>query len=104
MTKHVALVVLYLSLLYLSRRQLVRELGHLVRRLGGGHRIFTAVWAVLFLPGTFVHEMSHFLAALVTGTKIGQIEFLPTLPQDTLNLDKNHSDTISLGVVKTQKL
>ena len=35
------------------------------------------VLAILFLPGTFIHEVAHFLTALVLLVPVGQPEFLP---------------------------
>lgn len=37
----------------------------------------TYFFAILFLPGTFVHEISHFLTALVLLVPVGQIELMP---------------------------
>lgn len=40
-------------------------------------RIGMYLFAVLFFPGTFIHEMSHFLAALFLLVPVGKIELFP---------------------------
>jgi hypothetical protein len=37
---------------------------------------------VVFLPGTIVHELSHFLAATVLGVRTGTINLLPKIQED----------------------
>lgn len=98
-----------MGLLYLTRRKLTAELGRLVRRLGGGDRAFLIVWSVIFLPGTIIHEVSHFLAAAMTGAKTGKVEIFPELPSKKLRDPSAPSNgalgmTAKLGFVETQRL
>jgi hypothetical protein len=44
------------------------------------------IFALIFLPGTFIHEMSHFLTALFLLVPVGQIELMPKLHEDGLKL------------------
>lgn len=88
------LLILELGLIYLSRGHLTKQLFRLVNAHGGGHRAFTILWSVIFLPGTIIHEMSHFFAAAFTGTHIGKVEIFP----------KNTPEGIHLGSVQTQQL
>lgn len=90
-------------LLYLTRRKLTIELGKLIRRFGGGHRTFAIVWSVIFLPGTIIHEISHFFAAAMTGTHTGRIEIFPTLPRGGIGQEEAPKN-IHLGSVQTQEL
>ncbi len=64
------------SLYFLMRRLLPK----LFRRLG--------VWlfAILFLPGTFLHEMSHFLTALFLLVPVGTIELMPQRQGDSVKM------------------
>lgn len=57
------------------------------------------------MPGTIIHEVSHFLAAALTGARTGKIEIFPQLPRKTLEgeIDKNVK-TQRLGSVETQSL
>lgn len=90
-------------LLYLTRRKLTVELGKLIRRFGGGHRTFAIVWSLIFLPGTIIHEISHFFAAAITGTHTGRIEIFPTLPRGGIGQEEAPKN-IHLGSVQTQEL
>jgi len=96
-------VLLSLIFLYASNRAIVIQITRLVHKIGGGKRAFIWLWSVIFLPGTIIHEMSHFLAAAATGAKTGKVEVLPEI------LEKNwESETSSkgavLGYVQVQKL
>lgn len=108
-----SVVILFsLFLLYLTRRKMTRELQKFVRRLGGENRTYVWLWSLIFLPGTLVHELSHFLVAAMTGAKTGKIEIFPRLPKLYLNPPKGLSLPASkdspskthLGYVQIQKL
>lgn len=49
-------------------------------------RLSTIFLSILFFPGTFVHEVSHFLMAKVLFVHAGKIEFIPSLDQNGLKL------------------
>ncbi len=103
--KEVGLSLAGLGLLYLTRRKMTQELGRLVARLGGGQREFVWLWSVIFLPGTLIHEVSHFLAAALTGARTGRVEIFPQLPRKTLGGENNGAGkTHRLGFVETQQL
>ena len=49
--------------------------------------VAVALYAILILPGTLVHETSHWLAARLTGVRTGNVTILPKLTrQGTLQL------------------
>lgn len=107
--KEIGLGLAGLGLLYLTRRKMTQELGRLVRKLGGGDRAFLIVWSAIFLPGTIIHEVSHFLAAAMTGAKTGRVEIFPELPSKKLRDPSAPSNgalgmTAKLGFVETQRL
>ena len=103
--KEIGLGLAGLGLVYLTRRKITAELSRLVWRLGGGDRAFLIVWSVIFLPGTVIHEVSHFLAAALTGARTGRVEILPELPRKTLGGENNQeTKTHRLGFVETQQL
>ncbi len=65
---YLILLILEILVLYLLMRRLLQKL---YRKLG--------IWffSILFLPGTFFHEISHFLTALFLLVPVGNIELLP---------------------------
>lgn len=107
----IVVVLASLGLLYLTRKGLTRQLGRLVRRLGGGERAYVWLWSLIFLPGTVVHELSHFLAAVMTGARTGKIEIFPSLKPS--KVQPRHGEVgpseisekmTHLGYVKMQRL
>ena len=65
---YIILLFLEIFLLYLLKRKVMSRLFNFLGLVP---------FAILFLPGTFIHEMSHFLVALFLLVPIGQIELLP---------------------------
>ena len=102
--KEIGLGLAGLGLLYLTRRKMTLELSRLGVRLGGGQREFVWLWSLIFLPGTVIHEVSHFLAAALTGARTGRVEILPELPRKTLGGEVKTEMTHRLGFVETQSL
>ncbi len=98
----ILLVLLSLTLLFLSKRQMTSDLSRLIHRLGGGSHSAIITWSIIFLPGTIIHEISHFLAAALTGARTGKIEIFPEYLEDEVAEGKNR--TVALGYVKTQHL
>ena len=65
----VLLVVLQRSL----HREIQAFLLILTRRTG----LTEAIFALIFLPGVFLHELSHFLMAKVLGVQTGKFSLIP---------------------------
>lgn len=96
------LVPLSLFLLFITKRWLTIELSRFVRRFGGGHKATVIVWSIIFLPGTIIHELSHFLFAILTGARTGKIEIFPEFLDD--DQDDGENKNVTLGYVQTQRL
>ena len=95
-------VILSLLGLLLTKKKMTQDLSRLVHRLGGNQHTAIIVWSIIFLPGTLVHEISHFLVAALTGARTGKIEIFPEYLEEELNEKK--STRVALGSVQTQKL
>lgn len=99
------LIFLGLFFLYLSRRKMTLELSKLINRFGGGKKTFIWLWSVIFLPGTIIHEVSHFLAAALTGARTGKIEIFPSFDKPKIKeVNSNDRLHIHLGSLQTQQL
>lgn len=96
-------VLLSLTLLYFSKRLLTLEFSRLIRRFGGSRHSLVIAWSVVFLPGTVVHELSHFFFAILTGARTGKIQVLPEYLESELR-DESEGKHVALGYVQTQKL
>ena len=95
-------VILSLLGLLLTKKKMTQDLSRLVHRLGGNQHTAIIVWSIIFLPGTLVHEISHFLVAALTGARTGKIEIFPEYLEE--ELDEKKSTRVALGSVQTQKL
>jgi hypothetical protein len=94
-------VLLSLVILLLTKKEMTRDLTRLIHRLGGNQHTAIIVWSIIFLPGTIIHEVSHFLFAALTGARTGQIEIFPEYLEDEADEKNVH---VALGSVQTQKL
>jgi hypothetical protein len=94
-------VLLSLLALLLTKKQMTSEFSHFVHRLGGSQHTAIVIWSVIFLPGTIIHEISHFLIAALTGACTGRIEIFPEYLEDESDDRDTH---VALGSVQTQRL
>jgi len=96
------LVLLGLTLLLFTKRSMTGQLTHLIHRLGGGQRGVIITWSLIFLPGTLIHEVSHFLLAAFTGARTGRIEIFPEYLEEEAEEELDRQ--VTLGYVQTQRL
>jgi ABC-type antimicrobial peptide transport system permease subunit len=87
----VALIVILSAM----RTRLVFEISGISLLLFGRTSPGTKLYSVIFLPGTIIHELSHWIVAEVLQVKTGEITILPS--------DSPEEDTQRLGSVATQK-
>ncbi len=69
--------ILQIVILYFLSRKVVNKVYGLFYRITKNKKWATYLFAILFLPGTFLHEAAHFLAALFLLVPVGQIELMP---------------------------
>ena len=86
-------LLIVLGLLLWADRWLHRHLQGVMLLLTGDHEIALWLYAIVLLPGVFLHEMSHALTAKLVGVKIGRINLLP----------KRAARRIQLGFVPIQE-
>lgn len=86
-----------------STRFITDQFSHLVHRLGGSRKFAIYLWSFIFLPGTLIHEISHFLVAALFGARTGDISIFPEF-LDTETANKKTSDHFTLGYVQVQSL
>lgn len=72
--------------LSILRSWFARDWFVLIRQLGWSQNFYLWTYSVLFLPGTIVHEMAHFLTAALLGLNTGNIELLPTVENNQVRL------------------
>lgn len=89
--------------MYLTHRKMTEELSRLIHRFGGNQNVLIWVWSVIFLPGTIIHEISHFLAAAATGARTGKIEIFPEFIEDILDKEEEKK-SVALGFVQVARM
>lgn len=95
-------VLLGLLGLFLTRRRMTLSLSRLIHRLGVNQNLLIWFWSIVFLPGTIIHEISHFLVAAATGTRTGKIEIFPEFIEDFL--EKKERQGVALGSVQVARM
>src|SRR5258706_5245201 len=92
-----------LLLLDFSERQMTILFSRISHRLGGNQRTLIVAWSIIFLPGTVIHEISHFLLAAATGARTGKIEIFPEFLEKEL-AGEEKSQGVRLGSVQVSRL
>ena len=73
--------------LILLQRLLHREIQAVFLILTRDTRVTMGIFAMLFLPGVFLHELSHFVMAKILGVRTGKFSIFPkSLPDGRLQL------------------
>jgi hypothetical protein len=79
-------VAMLVPLIFLQRL-LHREIQAVFLILTRDARITMGIFSILFLPGVFLHELSHFIMAKILGVPTGQFSIFPrSLPDGKLQL------------------
>jgi hypothetical protein len=75
-----------LLLLFILSRNLTRILSVFVFRISKSKQVTITAIAVLFFPGTLIHELAHALFAGLLGVRVGAMEFLPKIDGEHVKL------------------
>ncbi len=73
-------------LLFLLSKQVTIKLSQLFYRVTKSTRVTINLLAILFFPGTVIHELSHFLMAALLFVPVGHMEFWPKIEGDNVKL------------------
>jgi hypothetical protein len=92
-------VVCMLVPLTLLQRLLHREIQAVFLILTRDVRFTMGIFSMLFLPGVFLHELSHFLVAKILGVRTGRFSIFPqSLPDGRLQL--GYVETVKSDVLR----
>ncbi len=80
------LFVFELILLFVLSKKLVNNLAQVVYRFTNNHHTVVKVLAILFLPGTIIHELAHLLSAGVMLVPVGEMNVIPEFEEDSIKL------------------
>src|SRR3989344_5460758 len=81
------LLLLEITVLYLLSRRVVRSVYRFFFQVTRRRTLGMYLFAILFLPGTFIHEISHFLAALFLLVPVGNLELIPKFKEEGGGVD-----------------
>ncbi len=83
---YLALFFLELFVLFLLSRQVTTLLASFLHRLTHNRKLTIYLMAIIFFPGTFIHEVSHYLMAHLLFVPTYRIEFFPKIDGESLKL------------------
>lgn len=78
--------LLELGLLFYFSKKLIKSLFLVILKITNSHKALVNILAILFLPGTIIHELSHLLVAGVMLIPVGEISVLPEVGGDGVKL------------------
>ena len=78
--------ILALVCLYILSQAFLQRLYEVLVKLTRSHKKAIYTIAAIFLPGTFVHEISHFMAALFLLVPVGELRLFPEIQERGVNL------------------
>src|ERR1043165_7349269 len=91
--------ILMLVPLIVLQRLLHREIQAVFLILTRDTRLTMGIFSILFLPGVFLHEFSHFLVAKLLGVRTGRFSIFPqSLPDGRLQL--GYVETVRADAVR----
>lgn len=79
MLLHIILSLLLLFTLFLLSQKISSHVYALIQMLTKSEGFSLWVFILLFLPGTIIHELSHFFVATILRVSTGELSILPTI-------------------------
>lgn len=82
----IAIFVIEIILLYFLSRRIAKQTSSLIFRITKSEKWTVWITSILFLPGTFLHELSHYLVAIALFIPVGEINFIPEFEKGEVRL------------------
>lgn len=73
-------------LLYFISRLVINDLFHVLRLFIRKERIVFTIVTLLFLPGTIIHELSHFIVAISLMLRVREVSIFPKFEENYIRL------------------
>lgn len=83
---YVLLFILEVFVLFLLSRRLIKKLSGFIYKFTRSQKLTVGFIAFLFLPGTLIHELAHFLTATILFVPTGNISVWPKIEEDGVRL------------------
>lgn len=91
-----------LILLFILSRFVTRAVSHLFYTLFRHEGWAITCFAILFFPGTLIHELAHFFMAIILFVRVGEIEFVPKIREGSVKLGSvqiGHTDPFRRALI-----
>lgn len=82
------LFLIVILILYFVSRYMLTEFFHFLHLFIRRRDLIFSTIAVIFLPGTILHELSHYLAATILFLQVGEIHIMPSWKENHLQLGR----------------
>lgn len=79
-------LLIQLIVLYFLSRTSLNELFYFLKRIFRKDAIVFTIISIIFLPGTIIHELSHFFMALILFLNVRDINILPQWKDNSIKL------------------
>lgn len=80
------LFLVEIILLFFLSKKLIKSLSLTLYRITNSHRAVVNILAIIFLPGTIIHELAHLLTAGIMLVPVGEISVLPEVEETGVKL------------------
>lgn len=78
--------LLEIGILFFLSKRLINALAKIFYRFTGSHQAMVNILAILFLPGTILHELAHLLAAGIMLVPVGEMTVVPEVLAEGVKL------------------
>jgi hypothetical protein len=83
---YIILFLLELLILFFLSKKVINIIANFFYRITKNKKTTIYLLAIFFLPGTFIHEISHFLTALFLLVPVGNLELIPQIGEGGVKL------------------
>jgi len=80
------LFIFELILLFFLSKKLINSLARIIFRLTKNHKAVVNILAIIFLPGTIIHELAHLLFAGLMMVPVGELSVVPEVDERGVKL------------------
>jgi len=64
----------------------VNEIFFFLKKILKNNRVVFIIISIIFFPGTVIHELSHFFAAIILFLRVGEVRVIPFFEKNTIKL------------------
>lgn len=96
------LFVFEFVLLFFLSKKLVNSLARILFKLTKSHTAVVKILAIIFLPGTIIHELAHLLFAGIIMVPVGEMSVIPEIGEKEVKLGSvqiGHSDPFRRALI-----